>query len=288
MSTVVISKNQTRDRNLVDSTKLERIALDSKTLRRNENKEKKERRKLKKEKKKLTHSSKLVTTKIVSDDSDQLEKSGLTEELEETHNNLGYLSDGSQTSKKRRRVDSTPPPPVVQSSVKAVHVGGNPLRIRLIFKKPKVDDSPSLPQEDLPVCSTSGAETLVLKESVVLSSVPCVKVSLPEANVLSASVAETKKIKKHKPSREDIYNALFDHWTPLSSISVLAKEADSYSNEDADDWLFGNKRQEKPRESVKIDEDSNMCSSGTSDSSWPRARFLPEVGIYSLPYTVPF
>lgn len=51
-------------------------------------------------------------------DESELEKSGLTEELERPQNLRGYDSDGSQNSKKRKREDS---PPAVESLVKGLY-----------------------------------------------------------------------------------------------------------------------------------------------------------------------
>lgn len=150
----------------------------------------------------------------------------------------------------------------------------------MIFKKPK-EEVPVLPREGL-VCSTTVAKTLS-HQDVITSSISASEL---EENLLStsgaAAIDETKKRKKHRPSKEDQYNALFDGWTP-SSICF----ADSSSNDNGDDWLFGNKTQEmlKPKAAVKIADDMMMKP---GDSSWPRAQFLSEVGIYSLPYTVPF
>ncbi|XP_010419219.1 PREDICTED: uncharacterized protein LOC104704909, partial [Camelina sativa] len=270
-------------RNLVESTKLERITLDSiNPLHRIEKKEKKRTHKKETKEEKShkassreAHKLQILSSKKVSDESDQLEKSGLTEELEASQNHHGYLSDGSQNSKKRNREDSPPP---VESLIKAAPVAGNPLRIRLVLKKPNAD-VPVLPREDL----VSVAKPLS-HQDVIASSVSCPKISEPEQNLPSTSVVdETKKRKKHKPSKEDRYNALFDDWTP-SSISL----ADiTCSKNDDDDWLFGKKTQmmPKPKAADKIDEEMMM---GTGDSSWPRAQLLSEVGIYSLPYTVPF
>lgn len=165
--------------------------------------------------------------------------------------------------------------------VAAAPVAGNPLRIRLIFKKPK-EAVPTLPQEDH-VCSTSVAKP---QEGHQANSAPISKVSELEENLPSTSAAaivETSKRKKHKPSKEDRYNALFDDWTP-SSI------CDSLSKDDDDEWLFGKKTQENlhPKAAVKIDEDMSMSLHRSCDSSWPKAQFLSGVGIYSLPFTVPF
>ncbi|EOA35486.1 hypothetical protein CARUB_v10020695mg [Capsella rubella] len=301
---LVIARNRASVRNLVESTKLERITIDSINPLRIEKKEKKEKREHKKVKEKKerrehekvknlekshkhsskkahdTHKQQILSSKKVSDESDELEKSGLTQELEEPQTHLGYLSDGSQNSKKRNRDDSPPP---VESLIKAARVAGNPLRIRLIFKKPKAEVS-ALPREDL-VCSTLVAKPLC-HQDVITSSIPCPKISKPEQNLPSTSVAaidETRKRKKHKPSKEDRYNALFDDWTP-SSICLADVTG---SKDDDDDWLFGKKTEmmPKPKAAVEIDEDMQMRP---VDSSWPRAQFMSQVGMYSLPYAVPF
>ena len=73
-------------------------------------KEKKERKKDKKQKNEKTIEHVYLPTKQVSDESEQLEKSCLTEEHEK------YLSDGSQSSKKRRREAS----PSVESNIKGL------------------------------------------------------------------------------------------------------------------------------------------------------------------------
>ncbi|CAN6938652.1 unnamed protein product [Brassica oleracea] len=291
MPSIVIARNQASGQNLVDSTKLARIVNDSKTSLPKEKKDKKERRKHRTEKREKSHRH---SSKKSSKSPGVSEKSGVTEELEGPQNHLGYLSDGSLNSNKRKRDVS---PPAVESLIKVVPVAGKPLRIRLTFKKPKVE-SP-LPQEDVVSCSTSGSDSLIPARSTVCEpelNVPSTsealieetkKICEPEVNVPSTSEAaiagEVKKRRKHKPSKEDRYNALFDDWTP---ISTTAMEVD-FSSKDDDDWLFGGSRTKERRNckaANKIDEDVRT----SSDSSWPKAQFLSQVGIYSLPYTVPF
>lgn len=180
----------------------------------------------------------------------------------------------------------------------AAPVAGKPLRIRLLFKKPKVE-SP-LPQEGAVDCSTSGAKSLNQAPQAAVCdpelSVPSTfqavieetkKLCEPEVKVPSvasaAAISETKKRKKHKPSKEDRYNALFDDWTPPSSIEMLVNS----SSTNDEDWLFGSRTKERTSRKAAADEsDEDVRTS--SDSSWPRAQFMSQVGIYSLPYTVPF
>ncbi|XP_010459692.1 PREDICTED: DNA ligase 1 [Camelina sativa] len=295
----VYARNWANSQNLVESTKIEREIVSQKVHR----KEKKEKTKDKKEKKvkdekkslKLYFPAKQVSdeseqlekkslklyipAKQVSDESEQLEKSCLTEEHEQLHQ-IGYLSDGSQNSKKRSRETS---PAVVESQIKAAPVAGNPLRIRFLLKKPK--EAEVVPQEDR-VCSTSGTERLI----EVPSSVSLPKTCDHDVNLLSTSLesdkitipSESKKRKKHKKSKESRYNSLFDGWVP----PCLSLEED---NSNSDDWLFGTSRQASSKASIKSDEDMIMnLQTSEEDCSFPRARFLSEVGIFSLPYTVPF
>lgn len=108
--------------------KHERITLDSKKAHRIEKKEKRIEKIGTKLPKSHKHSIKaadnhhklvFLPSKKVSDESDQHEKSGLTEEHEEPQNHHGYLSDGSQNSKKRNRDGS---PPTVDSLIKGLYL----------------------------------------------------------------------------------------------------------------------------------------------------------------------
>ncbi|KFK44135.1 hypothetical protein AALP_AA1G219800 [Arabis alpina] len=240
----------------------------------------KEKRKEKKQK--IEKSLKLQyypTKQQVTDESEQLEKSCLTEENEQQLHSVGYLSDGSQNSKKRIREEASPA--VESSNIKATHVAGNPLRIRFVFKKPK--EAEVLPQEEDRVCSTSGAERL--REIPIAA--PSSKTCDPIENLLSTSLesdkiaipSELKRRKKHKPSKESRYSTLFDECV-LPCISLEKDDSNS------DDWLFGTRRQENASTKATIKKDGDMITSG--DYSLPRARFLTEVDIFSLPYTVPF
>ncbi|KAL1199215.1 hypothetical protein V5N11_005209 [Cardamine amara subsp. amara] len=263
----VYARNWAYGQNLVESTKI----VDTKKVHRKEKKEKRKDKKLKKErslKKQLYFS-----TKQVSDESEQVEKSCLTVEA-----HVGYLSDGSQNSKKRSRVAS----PVVESQIKATTVAGNPLRIRFVFKEQKVAEV-VVPQEDR-LCSTSGTKRPI----ELLSSVPVPKTTDHNENMLSTEVfmveipSESKKRKKHKPSKESRYNTFIDEWVaPCISLG----EDDS----NCDDWLFGTRRHENTSiKAIKNNEVVMNLKSSVDSSSFRRAQFLSDVGIFSLPYTVLF
>lgn len=153
-----------------------------------------------------------------------------------------------------------------------------------MFKKPK--QAEIVPHEDR-VCSTSGTD----RPSEISSSVSGSKTCDHGENLLSPSLEsvktaislESKKRKKHKPSKESRYKTLFDEWVP-PCISLEETESS------CDDWLFGTRRQENAstKASIKKDEDMIINSQISGDSVFPRARFLSEVGIFSLPYTVPY
>jgi len=268
----VYARNWTNSQNLVESTKIESQIVDSKKAHRKEKKEKKREKKLKNEK--SLKKKFISTTKQVSDESEQLEKSCLTDENEQ-HQQVGYLSDGSQNSNKRRREAS----PAVESNIKAKPVACNPLRIRFVFKKPKEAEVVPVPQEDR-VCSTSQAE----RPSEISSAVSCHDKKLLSTSIECEKIqSESTKRKKHKTSKESRYNSLFDELVP----PCITMEDD---NSSCDDWLFGTRRQENASTKAFIsnDEDRTMSLQISGDYSFPRARFLSEVGIFSLPYTVPF
>ncbi|XP_010477241.1 PREDICTED: protein PXR1 isoform X2 [Camelina sativa] len=185
----VYARNWANSQNLVESTKIERQIVSQKVHRKEkkektkdkkEKKEKKEKTKDKKEKKVENEKKSLklyIPVKQVSDESEQLEKSCLTEEHEQLHQ-IGYLSDGSQNSKKRSRETS---PAVVESQIKATPVAGNPLRLRFVLRKPK--EAEVVPQEDR-VCSTSGTERPI----EIPSSVSVPKTCDHDVNLLSTAV----------------------------------------------------------------------------------------------------
>ncbi|CAN8292295.1 unnamed protein product [Cochlearia groenlandica] len=264
------ARNLAYGQNLVESTKIERQVVASRKTHRKENKEKKKKQKFEKSLQVQYFSS----AKHVSDESEQLEKSCLTEEHEQ-HVHVCYLSDGSKTSKKRRLETY----PVVDSILKGL--SGNPLRIRFVFNKPKEPESVS--QEDR-VCSTSGTEQWPRDES---SSVSGLKNCDCDENLLSPSLesdkiaipSESKKRKKHKMCKESRYNTLFDQLVPSCNSS---------EESNTDDWLSGTWRQESSstKASSSYNEGTAMNMQNSGDYTLPGSQFLSEVGIFSLPYTV--
>ncbi|KAI4325418.1 hypothetical protein MLD38_030821 [Melastoma candidum] len=88
------------------------------------------------------------------------------------------------------------------------------------------------------------------------------------------------KLKHHRPSSSELhYIDLIENWAPpqYQSLSV-----------DLDDqnWLFEGKQ--KPchgTDRCKVEQDSLV---NTSSTAWPLSQLLPDLGIYALPYAVPY
>lgn len=120
----------------------------------------------------------------------------------------------------------------------------------------------------------------VLRQDKAVVSLPCGK---PESAVPKEKFSSREKKLRRKESK---YNKLFDSWVPLSVESGLVVDED-----DADDWLFGNKGEDRSTKRLKSD-DLEKCGdnlpSCASSSLQPRAHFLPDADIYALPFTVPF
>lgn len=87
-----------------------------------------------------------------------------------------------------------------------------------------------------------------------------------------ATTCESKKRKKHKPSKKSRFKTLYD-----------------------DDWVFCNNQQKNVsnnKAAIKNDIDmmimKKLLQRSSGDSLFPRAQFLPQVGVFVLPYTIPF
>ncbi|CAE5964309.1 unnamed protein product [Arabidopsis arenosa] len=92
------------------------------------------------------------------------------------------------------------------------------------------------------------------------------------------TICESKKRKKHKPSKESLFKTLFDNKAAMKND---------------EGWLFGNNQQKSVTNNeaaIKNDEDMIMklLQISYGDSLFPKAQFLPQFGIFVLPYTVPF
>ena len=82
--------------------------------------------------------------------------------------------------------------------------------------------------------------------------------------------------------RASQYRELFEKWVePTLLPSLLPTDVD-----DNQGWLLKtNKNRNCGVEKPVAAGDSLICGESVS---WPRARLLPEVDLYALPYTVPF
>lgn len=106
----------------------------------------------------------------------------------------------------------------------------------------------------------------------------------PESLVPKEKLSSREKKLRKKESK---YNKLFDSWAPLSVESGLVRVDD----DDADDWLFGNKGEDRSTKRLKSGDLENCGDnllSCVSSALQPRAYFLPDADVYALPFTVPF
>ncbi|CAL1383873.1 unnamed protein product [Linum trigynum] len=99
---------------------------------------------------------------------------------------------------------------------------------------------------------------------------------------IHVSSGSKKRSGSKKTSKQDLYESLTSGWMPPALQSGQSEPGVEL------DWLFASR---KPG-SLSTSEGSKIVSSCSAASSctavWPRAQFLPEVEVYSLPYTVPF
>ncbi|KAI4331379.1 hypothetical protein MLD38_029570 [Melastoma candidum] len=101
-----------------------------------------------------------------------------------------------------------------------------------------------------------------------------------ETSTSGNELSTVPKLKQHRPLSSELhYIDLIENWTPplYQSLSV-----------DLDDqnWLFEGKQ--KPRQDTyrcKVEQGSLV---NTSSTAWPLSQLLPDLGIYALPYAVPY
>lgn len=203
------------------------------------------------------------------EEAERLEKSSLTDELDEP---VCYLSDGAQSSNKRKRQPSP-------SSTPSITVHKNILRIRLPSQKYRESDS-SLPEGqscpavrrtlDSPVQKVPDKEQCLTTNKVDDASLS----AQLDASACKGSTLYEKKV----PSPESLYKSLIEDWVPPPLQAELNDSGD-------EDWLFGRKQQPQGLKRLKSSNDE-PCRQ--SSSLWPCAHFLAEADIYALPYSIPF
>ncbi|XP_073275870.1 uncharacterized protein [Primulina huaijiensis] len=295
---------------LIESIKLQKENKQAKEQRKERRKEKKERRKEKaerrKERKEKTNQNsdkydilKEQHGKNFWANIDHLEKSGLTEEHEQPIclHIPSTSSESIENSTKRKR-DFSP--------IDGKCGRGNIIRIRVASKKQNLSSS----SIDEHLCSTSGRtdvptqnkdeighkskqEAIYIptegtrkfdqgltagteKEPICLISkndtgAPGITGTSPVPDVVRSSI-QKRGLK---------YNKLIETWLPPQLEDTCLDTHDI-------DWLFiGNNQGIQAEKRLKVVCNSVPCSS--SSTLWqPHARYLPEVDVHALPFTVPF
>ncbi|KAG8389861.1 hypothetical protein BUALT_Bualt01G0022800 [Buddleja alternifolia] len=303
---------------LIESIKLQKLK-EEKEQRKKEKREKKEKKKEKKEKRKEKEKKKEKTNKDLDksgnvkggiskkiwtdtkDDflhkrreaeSEQLERSSLTEENGQPVCLRSTSSDSTENSNKRKRHSS---------SLDGSRAHSKIILVRLPSKKQKDIDS-SLNQQQLN--STSGRiEKTQNKDDIGLRGNPGnlhhpldvilnVSQSLTlktDRDVICSTSGRTEdsapvKIRRSVPTPmqrvESQYKDLIVNWVPpqLDDVCLYSEDLD---------WLCpGTNNDASGVKRPKLESDSVSCSG--SSGLWPRAQYLSDVGIYVLPYTVPF
>lgn len=92
---------------------------------------------------------------------------------------------------------------------------------------------------------------------------------------------------KKMQKKELMHKKLFVDWAPPSLDKTLVANED-----DDEDWLFGKKSEDRSAKKLSFSDDAQSCEDNllcpASSVMQPRAHFLPDAGIYALPFTVPF
>ncbi|KAK9715343.1 hypothetical protein RND81_06G158800 [Saponaria officinalis] len=274
------------------------------------------------EKQKQIHTDKLYKIESFGQDLkgkssiEVFERSNLTEEHGrpvDAAQNISCSSDSTGNSGKRKRLSSP---------ASSIQGNGNIIRIRLSSQK---RDDPSKTQGELRPPSTksdpsiSCAETILKVQKPVHAAAastsastlhlasgldnlrPCenkkVESLAPKEGPSTSGRVESKELKSKKLSshekkmlkRESLYNKLFQNLVPPELATELVAE----QVDDEDDWLFGKKDEEKPAKRLRGGDESSVTFTGNLPCSastlhQPRAHFLSDVGVYALPFTVPF
>ncbi|KAL3514791.1 hypothetical protein ACH5RR_027508 [Cinchona calisaya] len=293
---------------LIDSIKLQKERENAKAERKKEKRESKEKKKAQEVKAKIDHDTPRGESwdnikggflqKERKEDSEQLERSSITEEHEKPvcSQNPSYSSDSTENSSKRKRHGT---------SLNGNPARGHILRIRLRSQKCIQNDIKGCDEQ---LCSTSGridkpAEhkndairadpdkscSSSLASDFIVHGLPRPDKELTQANssrqpdITSEEIMHadsgSSRYKKLKRVAER-YRDLIENWTPPSQLG-------EHMVIDDEDWLFGRKHQQKqPEKNVRQSSEVSSCSS--SSSLWPRAHYLPDLDIYALPYSVPF
>uniref|UniRef100_A0A1D1YI48 Uncharacterized protein n=1 Tax=Anthurium amnicola TaxID=1678845 RepID=A0A1D1YI48_9ARAE len=229
--------------------------------------------------------------KIREDESAQLEKSSVTEELgPPAVHNLCDSSDSTQNSSKRKR----------HEAAEVEH--GNGLRIRLPLLRHRDSEQPS---SSVQPCFSGRIEAVPAQQEIrstgheKLSSPseqPCFSGRInatPPEEIAKISHSKTDSVVSSRSHSSRCccdsnvrrqYKNLIENWIP----PPLETENPEFDDQD---WLFGKtaRRHDGEGETSRRQVASEDLDLGSALCSWPpRAIYLPEAEIYALPYVVPF
>ncbi|MCL7050542.1 hypothetical protein MKW94_009397 [Papaver nudicaule] len=228
-------------------------------------------------------------------ESEQLEKSCLTEEQGQPANtqNLYDSSDSTLNSNKRKR-HSSPSPSLSDVS----RSSGNSVLIKLPLQKHK---DTQLPTSNEQVCSVSGRTEIITIARDEFPSLRACKQSCstsgrnelhaqdvhvptpPSSSSKSAAPSSAKPSSGSKSAPRGIdlqFRDLIENWVP-PTLQIYQTDFDDQ------EWLFEMKPQRR-HEAKRLKPSSNDVDLCRGSSGWPRACYLPAADIYALPYTVPF
>ncbi|KAL2457820.1 hypothetical protein Fot_19542 [Forsythia ovata] len=289
---------------LGNDASVESIKLQMETERAGKEQRKKEKRKEKKEKRKekkdkiKAHTEKNWAEpnsgsflKVREAETEQLEKSSLTEEYEQPI----YLcvpsspSDSTGNSNKRKRHS----PPVDGS-----HSRGNIIRIRLLPpKKPKEHDATGRTDfpaernsEIAPRASQENNCSIAQESSYIVSGLPtgtdkepiCSSSGRHEAAAhgKARNPSDHDTVMSNKQRVELEYRSLFENWAP--------PQLQAQHTSPDEEWLVRGKNQDVHVESKLKPCNDPISSCSSTSVLGPRARYLHEADVYALPFTVPF
>lgn len=241
-------------------------------------------------------------------DNELLERSGITEEHDQpvSSHQEPCLSDSSQSSKRKREADHGENSYswlfyyfllcfriMCLNLICASCDTGPAIKIRLPLRKHR---EPEEPKSEYQVGSSSArvgnADSFTQLASA--SDHQLQSISNIENNQLpgNSDSGHGKRLQSLVPGDTPVSNIILDDKSRRefslydSLLQIPQVTYDGYDSAD-EAWLFRSEPTEaKPiLKKLKYDSEAALrCSS----SMWPRAQHLPEVGIYALPYTVPF
>ncbi|KAI3913970.1 hypothetical protein MKW98_010782 [Papaver atlanticum] len=288
---------------VLDLDLLESIKRDSEKIKKERKKEKKRDKKLKKEKskesgdtqkKERSHEKRHKSDGKAGDslkrkelESEQLEKSCLTEDQGQPANtqNLYDSSDSTLNSNKRKRHSS--PSDVSRSS-------GNSVLIKLPLQKHKdielptsnsvLIKSPLQKHKDIDLrtsneqaCSVSGRTEII---TIARDEFPSLRASKQSCSTSGRNELHVQD-DVHVPRGTDLqFRDLIENWVP-PTLQLYRTDFDDQ------EWLFEMNPQRR-HEAKRLKPSSIDIDSCRGSSGWPRACYLPAADIYALPYTVPF